>query len=203
MPSLTSLTLTELLDRFASSDPIPAGGSASALAGATGASLLVMASSLPRTKSGTLEEAAALAAAATQLLPIRDALRALVDRDAEAYAAVVAAARSTSGADAERRREGIAAAMRMATDVLLQTTRASAQALRIGVIVAENASRAAAGDVAAAAELLLAAVRGSGECAARNLAALKDPGYVEGVAAECREWAAETAADAERVRAAL
>jgi formiminotetrahydrofolate cyclodeaminase len=42
------LTLAELLDAFASSQPVPGGGSAAALAGAVGASLLIMVAGLPR-----------------------------------------------------------------------------------------------------------------------------------------------------------
>jgi len=38
----SSLNLKELLDAFASNAPVPGGGSASALAGATGVALLIM-----------------------------------------------------------------------------------------------------------------------------------------------------------------
>ena len=88
MTRFSSLTLIELLDAFAASEPTPAGGSASALAAATGASLLIMAATLPKTRSGATDEAADLAAAAVRLRPIRDALVGLIDRDAEAYAGI-------------------------------------------------------------------------------------------------------------------
>ena len=52
MSKLTELTVTDLLDSFASPAPTPGGGSASALAGALGASLLMMVAGLPRTRGG-------------------------------------------------------------------------------------------------------------------------------------------------------
>jgi formiminotetrahydrofolate cyclodeaminase len=43
----------ELLEAFCSSDPTPGGGSASALAGAVGASLLAMVAALPKPRAST------------------------------------------------------------------------------------------------------------------------------------------------------
>ena len=63
MIDYSRLTVAELLDAFASNQPVPGGGSASALAGAIGASLLIMVAGLPRTRHGTDEERAALVAA--------------------------------------------------------------------------------------------------------------------------------------------
>jgi formiminotetrahydrofolate cyclodeaminase len=46
--SLSTLSVSQLLAAFRSADPTPGGGSASALTGAMGASLLVMVAGLPR-----------------------------------------------------------------------------------------------------------------------------------------------------------
>ena len=45
-PRLSELTVDALLDRLASSDPVPGGGSAAALAGAMGAALVAMVAEL-------------------------------------------------------------------------------------------------------------------------------------------------------------
>ena len=78
MPEDTRLysefALIDLLDAFASNTPVPGGGSAAALAGALGVSLLVMAASLPKSRTGAPEEAADLAEAAARLRPLRDTL---------------------------------------------------------------------------------------------------------------------------------
>ena len=49
--SLLDLGVTALLDRFASPDPTPGGGSAAALGGATGASLVAMVCAMPKTNA--------------------------------------------------------------------------------------------------------------------------------------------------------
>lgn len=54
--ALLELSVGSLLDRFASPDPTPGGGSASALAGATGASLVAMVCAMPKTRTGAAEE---------------------------------------------------------------------------------------------------------------------------------------------------
>src|SRR5262245_26797509 len=54
--SLASKPLTELLEEFRSSSPTPGGGSASALAGALGASLLAMIAALPRPRASADNE---------------------------------------------------------------------------------------------------------------------------------------------------
>ncbi|HEX5109086.1 MAG TPA: cyclodeaminase/cyclohydrolase family protein [Vicinamibacterales bacterium] len=203
MTRFSSLTLIELLDAFAASEPTPAGGSASALAAATGASLLIMAATLPKTRSGAADEAADLAAAAVRLRPIRDALVGLIDRDAEAYAGVIVAFRSTKGMADDERRHTVAAAMQIATEAPLETMRESARALHEAAVVARSCSRAAAGDVGAAVELLLAAMRGAGGSVDANLAALKDSEYVDRIGAERRLLEDQSVADGHRARAAL
>ena len=205
MTQLTSMTLTVLLDAFASNEPTPGGGSASALAAATGASLLIMAATIPKTRSGAPEETADLAATAVRLRPIRDRLIALIDQDSDAYTNVIAAFRfpRTTAEEQARRRDAIVAATHVATEVPLETMRTSRQALRSAVIVAENGARAASSDIATAVELLLAAVRGSGGSVASNLAALKDQDYVERIDTERRRLEDESAADASLARAAL
>ena len=79
MNELSRLTLAELLDAFASNQPVPGGGSASALAGALGASLFIMVAGLPKTRHGTDEERAALTEAAARVRPLRDELASLID----------------------------------------------------------------------------------------------------------------------------
>ena len=69
---LADKTLKDMLDDFASSAPTPGGGSAAALAGALGASLLAMVAALPKTQNGTPEERTALDAARGEVLRARD-----------------------------------------------------------------------------------------------------------------------------------
>jgi len=175
------MAFADLLDAFASHDPVPGGGSASAVAGALGASLLLMVAAMPKTKSGTPEETADLSAAAARIRPLRDRLTMLVDEDSEAYNAVVAAFKLPKGTDEEKaaRKDAIQAGTRLATEVPLDTMRASRDALRHAVIVARNGNRNATSDVGVAIELLLCAVKGAGLNVDINLGGLADKDYVE------------------------
>jgi len=205
MTSLTHLRVVDLLDAFASNDPLPAGGSAAALTGAVGTSLLMMVATLPKTKTGGPGETTVLAAAAVRLRPVRDELTELIQRDSESYSSLLTAIRAPRGTDDERarRQEEILAATHLATEVPMQTIRAASSALHSAVDVAENGSRAASGDVAAAIELLLGAVRAACHSVDSNLAALKDSEYVQRMTAERQQLEAESQADAGRARDAL
>ena len=189
MSNYSQLTLAELLEAFASNQPVPGGGSASALAGAVGASLLMMVSGLPKTRHGTDEERAAMTAAAGRLRPLRDELASLVDRDSEAYTSVINAYRLPKSNDTEQtaRREAIAAAMRAATEAPLATMRACERVMREAETVATGGAPSAASDVAVAIELLKTAARGAALNVDTNLALVKDADYASRVSQERRD----------------
>ena len=184
--SIVNRRLHEVLDAFASNAPVPGGGSAAALAGAVGASLLIMVAGLPKTRHGTQDERAALDAAAARLKPLRDELAALVDRDSEAYTSVLSAYRLPKSNDAEKaaRRAAIDTAMHAATEAPLATLRASAQVMRDAPTVAGSGALAAASDVNVAILLLKAAARGAALNVDTNLADLKDADYVSRMSRE-------------------
>src|SRR5678815_1588706 len=125
-----AMALADLIDAFSSTDAVPGGGSAAALAGAVGVSLLLMVAGLPKTKTGAPEETADLAEASSRLHPLRDALVDLVDRDSVAYRRVLTAFRLPRGSEAEKamRTEAIDRATRSATDAPLDVMRMCQQA---------------------------------------------------------------------------
>jgi formiminotetrahydrofolate cyclodeaminase len=203
--SYREMALEDLMDAFASTDPVPGGGSAAALAGAAGTSLLLMVAGIPKTKTGAPEETADLAEAASRLHPLRDQLLELVDRDSDAYTQVMEAFKLPKSSDAEKaaRKEAIDAATRAATDTPLDTMRACQQALRGAVIVATNGNRRTTSDVGVGVELLLAALRGARMNVDINLSTLDDAAYVERVTEEADELVSDGERDAERARRAL
>src|SRR4051794_41757444 len=89
--SLADKPLRDLLTAFSSTDPTPGGGSASALSSSIGASLLMMVAGLPKTRSGSADDRAALAAAGGALARIRTRPTAAIDADSAAYDHVGAA----------------------------------------------------------------------------------------------------------------
>ena len=198
-PAYSEMALADLVDAFSSTDPVPGGGSAAALAGAVGASLLLMVAGIPKTKSGAPEETADLADAAARLRPLRDSLLELVARDSEAYGQVMTAFKLPKGSDAEtsRRRQAIETATRWATEVPLDTMRACQQALRGALTVATNGNRSAASDVGVAIELLLAGLRGARMNVDINLAGLSDAEYVARIRTEAGQLGNDARADAD------
>lgn len=192
------MVLQDLLDAFASNEPVPGGGSAAALAGALGTSLLLMVAGLPRTRTGAPEEAADLAEAAARLRPLRDMLASLVERDSDAYAAVVDAMRlpKATEADKQQRRSAIDKAMRGATEVPLDTMRACQQALRGALVIAANGNANASTDTGTAVLLLTAALRGAALNVGVNLRSVSDQAFAEGVSQERDQLIADAEADA-------
>jgi formiminotetrahydrofolate cyclodeaminase len=199
---LMDLTGRQLLDAFAAPDPTPGGGSASALAGSLGTSLLLMVASLPKTRTGTPEAAAALARVASALRPIRDRMSALVDEDAQAYDAVVGAYRLPKASAAEQRvrQDAIQAALRRATDVPLEVMRAGDSAIGHAAAVARHGTPSAASDVGVALELLRSAVTGAALNVGINVAQVRDVEYVASATATVQriESALGVAVDAAR-----
>ena len=204
MISYSTMAVEDLLDAFASSDPVPGGGSASALAGAVGVSLLMMVASLPKTRTGAPEEAADLSEASSRLCPLRESLTSLIDKDAEAYEGVLAAQRLPNTTDAEKaaRRSAIESAIRGATDVPLETMRVCQQALRGAIIVARNGNPNAATDTGVGVQLLLAGLRGAGLNVDVNTGSITDAAYVARVKEEREELEREGTADAQTVSGA-
>jgi formiminotetrahydrofolate cyclodeaminase len=201
----STFALVDLLDAFASNEPVPGGGSAAAVAGALGVSLLIMVATLPKTRTGAPEEATDLAEAAARLRPLRERLEQLVDGDAAAYEAVVAAYKLPKQSEGElaARREAIRGAMRGATETPLDTMRVCQQALEGAAIVGANGVASALSDVAVGVDLLLTATRAGGLNVDTNLTSMKDATYVERIRMERQELEADATAAADRARQSI
>jgi formiminotetrahydrofolate cyclodeaminase len=202
---LTDRTLTDLLAAFRSSDPTPGGGSASALAGAIGASLLAMVAALPKPRVGSEEDQERLTAAGTRCTALAERLTELIDRDSGAYDLVVAAYRLPKTTDEEKsaRSGRIQEALRAATDTPLDVMRAAHAALEQGVVVAEFGNRNASSDVQVGVELLAAGLRGARLNVEINLGSVKDERYAASVRAEIEELTAAADREAAAARAQL
>lgn len=196
--TLLDTSLRNLLAAFSSSAPTPGGGSASALASATGASLLVMVASLPKTRNGSDEDRQALASAIPSLKELAQELADAIDADAAAYDGVVAAYQLPKGTDDEQRarKATIAEALRAATGVPLTVMRLSAEAIDLAQVVAAHGYRAAASDVGVALALLRAGLHGARLNVDVNLSG-KNDAYAS-AAREEAERHATRAADAAR-----
>ena len=173
------MSVAGLLSALASPDPTPGGGTAAAIAGAMGTSLLVMVTGRAKSKSTTDDEKAALTGAGSALEPFTTRLTQLADADTEAFNAVMAAYRLPKATDDEKvKRSGaIQEALRAATVVPLDTLRACADAIDRGQAVAAHANRSASSDVGVAIGLLKAAADGAAANVRINLTSLKDESF--------------------------
>jgi methenyltetrahydrofolate cyclohydrolase len=197
---LTERSVADLLAAFRSSEPTPGGGSASALAGAVGAALFAMIARLPKSRAATEEDAERLAAAGARCRESSDALAELVDRDADAYGAVMSAYRLSKDTDDARRARSAAIqdALRQAIDAPLSVMRACAGTIEQGVVIAGLGNPSASSDGRVALELLGAGLRGAKHNVEINLGSIKDADYAQKVRHDVSEFergaAHETAA---------
>ena len=170
--TLLSNTATDLLDRFASQDPTPGGGSAAALAGALAAALVEMVAGLPKTRTGAPDEREKLEAAKASAARAGARLRQLVELDTEAYNAVTAAYKLPKATDDEKaaRSAAIKVAMRQATDVPLETCERAADGLRAAASALAHGYPNAASDARTAIALCRAALDAGAENVRMNVA---------------------------------
>lgn len=189
---LIERTVTDLLAEFRSSEPTPGGGSASALAGAIGASLLAMVAGLPKPRAATEEDIQRLHASGQRCAGLSDTLAALVDRDAEAYELVVGAYRLPKSTDEEKaaRSAQIQEAMRAAIEAPLAVMRACHEAAEQAPVIAEFGNRNASSDVLVGVELLLGGLRGARLNVEINLGSIKDAEYAQAVRNEIEQLTA-------------
>ena len=186
---LSSRTVTDLLAAFRSAAPTPGGGSASALAGAMGSSLLAMVAGLPKSRAATAEDIARLQAAGDRCAGLSAELEALVDRDSAAYDLVMTAYKKPKGTDEEKaaRSAGIQAAMREAIAAPMAVMRACAAAAEQGVVIAGLGNPSASSDAQVGFELLGAGLRGARLNVETNLGSVKDAVYVAKIQREVEE----------------
>src|SRR5215471_10678689 len=188
--NLVNRSVSDLLAAFRSPEPTPGGGSAAALAGALGASLLAMVAALPKSRAATEEDAQRLKAAGERCTALASELETLVDKDSDAYNLVMNAFRKPKGTDEEKaaRSAAIQAAFREAIAAPLAVMRACAAAAEQGVVVATLGLASASSDVMVGFELLGAALQGANLNVETNLGSVKDADYLATVRADVTEF---------------
>lgn len=202
---LTQQTVSEFLAAVRDSRPTPGGGSAAAVAGALGASLLAMVASMPKHRAASEEDVERLQAAAARCRALAERLEVLVDEDSNAYDSVVAAYRLPKSSEQEKaeRKRGIQQALHAAIDAPLEVMRHSVDAIEAASTVARFGNPNAASDVGVALELLVAAERGARLNVLINLSNVEDSEALERIGGTVRTRAAECRRGAEAARALL
>jgi glutamate formiminotransferase/formiminotetrahydrofolate cyclodeaminase len=186
-------TVEGFLDRLASEDATPGGGSAAAVAASTGAALVAMVARLTDGKKGYEDVSPRMADIVKTADAERTALLTLADRDTAAFDGVMRAFRMPKESDAEKaeRTSAIQTAFREAAAVPADVARRSADLLPLAVEVIRTGNENAASDGLAAAHLLFAGVQTALANVAINLGSIKD----EELVARHREESAKVDAE--------
>ncbi len=195
---LTEQSVEEFTERLAAATPTPGGGSAAAAAGALAASLIVMVSDLTIGREKYKTHDAAVRGIRDRAAALRKDLLALVDRDAQAYDAVVGALRLPKGTGAERtaRAEALSRANLFATETPMATADACAALMTMAIELAHKGNPNAVSDAGAAALLAYAGLRGGVMNVRINLKGMAD----EERAPKARERVRRLEVDAEKLR---
>ena len=174
--AMVAAPLGDFLDRLASAEATPGGGSVAALAGALCAALTAMVAGLTIGRERFAADEARMVALRGRAEGLRARLQALVLADSAAFTAVMAAYQlpKDGAPEAALRRDAIQAALRLATQVPLDTLDAVGEALTAALEAAVQGNPSAASDAGVAGYLGLAAARSAALNVEINVLGLRD-----------------------------
>ena len=186
---LAELTIKDFLARTAGNDPVPGGGSISALNGALAVALAQMVAGLTigRKKYADCEEE--MKALAAHFEQVRGELVSDIDNDAEAYNRVFAAFKMPKESDEEKalRTATIQQETKHAAEVPMGVARKVCESLGKLEIVAQKGNQNAVTDACVAAMCARTAVLGALMNVRINLTSITDETYVARMESEAKE----------------
>jgi formiminotetrahydrofolate cyclodeaminase len=200
--SFADMPVGQFVERLSSAEPVPGGGSASAMAAALGAALVAMVAGLSVNRPKYAAFASTLARADSEGKRLSVELVMIADRDAEAYAGYAAALKMPRETDEQKegRRRAIQAAARTASDAPWDCVLACHSLAGQAEALAGRSNVNASSDVLVAALLAEAAARGAAENVRINLPSTDDPEYAAQMDRMLDETLHEITAMASRTR---
>ncbi|MCX8032784.1 MAG: cyclodeaminase/cyclohydrolase family protein [Thermoleophilia bacterium] len=174
-------TIQSYLDRLASEEPAPGGGSAAALAGALAAALVTMVTNLTLGREKFASVEAEMSELKVRAEELRAELTRLVEQDAEAYSEVAAAFKLPRNTEEEKkkRHETLQAALVNAAAVPLRVAEAALEVARLCAPAADKGNPNAVSDAGVAVVLAEAAAQAAALNVKINLAWLEDKEFVD------------------------
>jgi len=173
---LGELTVNKFMSTLASSAPVPGGGSAAALAGATACSLIAMVAGLTMDKRG-YEDVWDEMLDLKQIMDDKSqAFLAEMDRDADSYARVIGCYQMPKSTDEEKenRSRAIQEAILEAAKIPLEVAEQAAELFSYARTVIQKGNQNAASDGAVGALMARACIRGALYNVKINAVSLKD-----------------------------
>jgi formiminotetrahydrofolate cyclodeaminase len=193
------------LDRLASGDPTPGGGSAAAIMGAMGAALVSMVCNVSFGKKGCEAAEPELRNMLVRSEELRGRLAAMVAEDVAAFDGLMAAYKLPKSSDEEKSRRAATIQTRLerATQVPLECARACFEVVALARRAADLGYKHVISDVGVGVAAADAALRSAALNVFINAPSLKDRGFAANALEEVERLAATSAADAEATYAAV
>jgi formiminotetrahydrofolate cyclodeaminase len=186
---LIEMKLNAFLDRTASSDPVPGGGSISALAAASAAGLVEMVANLTAGGKGSEATKTEMKEISGKAAEFRVKLSACIDRDSKAYHQVILSFKmsKTNEAEATTRTRAIQAALKHAAEVPLWVASETLKLMTLAEIVLKKGNPNAVTDGLVAVMMARTAILGALCNVKINLKSITDTSYVSKLSAQVRE----------------
>jgi formiminotetrahydrofolate cyclodeaminase len=173
LPKTMADTVRPFVERLASGEPLPGGGSASAASGAMGAALGQMAIRITKDKKNYQQYADRYSDALDRLTPYTSTLLELIDADSEAYSRVMSAYQLPK--DSPEREKAIQAGLIRATEIPSRTANCAAETLRVLEPLRSIIHANVASDLQVGMQMLRSCLRGAIINMRTNLTDIKDP----------------------------
>ncbi len=189
---LIEMKLNAFLDRTASSDPVPGGGSISALAAASAAGLVEMVANLTSGRKGFEATKTEMKEISGKAAVFRKKISGCIDLDSEAYNQVILSYKmpKNNEAEAKTRTRAIQAALKHAAEVPLRVASETLKLMTLAEIVLKKGNPNAVTDGLVAVMMARAAILGALYNVKINLKFITDASYVSKLSAQVREMEA-------------
>ena len=176
---LADMTLTEFSERLYSDAPAPGGGSAAALAGALGASLVGMVAGLTIGRQKYEAHEALMQELAGKAEILRNKFLEIIDRDTEAFNGVTDVFGMPKNTDEQKsaRKKAMQAALKNCTLVPYESMCCSLEALQLAASALGKFNSNTASDMGVAALSLKAAVQGAWLNVLINIGGIEDAAF--------------------------
>ena len=196
---LVDLPIKSFLEKVASGEPIPGGGSVSALCGALSSALSEMVARLTTGKTNDKDLDSKMSQIIEIASPMRVKLVENIDRDSDAYTAVMKAYRMAKDTDVEKRsrQHAIQEALKEATRVPLSVADMGIRLLDLAESLVREGNKNAITDAAVAALIARSAVIGAVFNVRINLLSIKDATFRDSVKRQA-EYLEEKAMEKEK-----